>query len=61
MLSYYGCETGMRVARKHIGWYSKGFPDSAEFRSRVMVASNPDVVRIMIRDFYRPLVDCLAA
>ena len=61
MLSYYGCETGMRVARKHIGWYSKGLPDSAEFRSRVMVASNPDVVRIMIRDFYRPLVGCLAA
>lgn len=61
MLRYYGSETGTRVARKHIGWYSKGLPGSAEFRSRVMGTSNPDEVKNMIRGFYRPLIDSLAA
>jgi tRNA-dihydrouridine synthase B len=61
MLIYYGSETGMRAARKHIGWYSKGLPGSAEFRSRVMSTSDPSTVKIMIRDFYRPLIDRLAA
>lgn len=61
MLSHYGSETGMRVARKHIGWYSKGLPGSAEFRSRVMGASNPNVVKTMIRNFYDRLIDRLAA
>ena len=32
MLSHYGEDPGLRIARKHIGWYSKGLPDSAEFR-----------------------------
>ena len=36
MLSHYGVEPGMRVARKHLGWYSKGLPGSAEFRSAIM-------------------------
>jgi tRNA-dihydrouridine synthase len=29
MLSHYGSEAGMRVARKHVGWYSKGLADRA--------------------------------
>ena len=32
MLSHYGARTGARIARKHIGWYTKGLPDSARFR-----------------------------
>ena len=30
MLEHYGQETGVRMARKHLGWYSKGLPASAE-------------------------------
>src|SRR5262249_20999622 len=33
MLIHYGSGTGLRIARKHIGWYSKGLPGSAEFRA----------------------------
>jgi tRNA-dihydrouridine synthase B len=29
---FYGDLTGMRVARKHISWYTKGLKDSAQFR-----------------------------
>ncbi len=35
MLEHYGHETGVRMARKHLGWYSKGLPASAEFRAAV--------------------------
>jgi len=26
MLAHYGTYTGVRMARKHLGWYAKGFP-----------------------------------
>jgi tRNA-dihydrouridine synthase B len=29
---FYGTETGVRVARKHISWYTKGLVGSAAFR-----------------------------
>ena len=35
LYSFYGAYTGVRVARKHIGWYSKGSRDGAAFRQRV--------------------------
>lgn len=61
MLAFYGREPGLRVARKHVGWYSKGLPGSAEFRSRVMREADADVVKSTIRAFYRPLIECQAA
>src|SRR5689334_8960968 len=35
MLEHYGVAVGVRIARKHVGWYSKGLPGSAEFRAAV--------------------------
>ena len=32
MLELYGTHTGVNLARKHIGWYTKGLPGSAELR-----------------------------
>src|SRR5271170_4407412 len=31
MLSHYGSAVGVKIARKHVGWYSKGLSGSAEF------------------------------
>jgi tRNA-dihydrouridine synthase B len=61
MLSHYGVEPGMRVARKHLGWYSKGLPASAEFRSTIMAAPTVEEARDLIRRFYEPLIERLAA
>lgn len=61
MLTYYGRDVGMRGARKHIGWYSKGLPGSAEFRASVMRVSDPEAVKVMIREFYLPIIDRQAA
>jgi tRNA-dihydrouridine synthase B len=61
MLTHYGTEPGMRIARKHVGWYSKGLPGSAEFRSAVMAAAGLEEARALIRRFYDPLIERLAA
>ncbi len=37
---FYGEKTGVRVARKHLGWYLNGLEDSAGFRSRVVRAED---------------------
>jgi tRNA-dihydrouridine synthase B len=61
MLSHYGTEAGLRIARKHLGWYSKGLPGSAEFRTRVNQIDEPNAVMALVRDFYQPQIEQLAA
>jgi tRNA-dihydrouridine synthase B len=61
MLGHYGKGPGLRMARKHIGWYSKGLADSAEFRSEVMRMDDPDLVRARIREFFASQIDRRAA
>jgi tRNA-dihydrouridine synthase B len=61
MLSHYGTQHGVRIARKHIGWYSRGLPRSAEFRADVMRAEDPETVKSMIQRFYAPIVEKAAA
>ena len=54
MQSLYGTVTGVNLARKHIGWYTKGLAGSAEFRNAVNQVDDPAVVVRMLRDFYAP-------
>jgi tRNA-dihydrouridine synthase B len=61
MLSHYGQETGVRMARKHMGWYSKGLPASAEFRAAVNRETEPAKVRAMLAAFFLPALDRQAA
>jgi tRNA-dihydrouridine synthase B len=56
MLLHYGAEVGSRIARKHIAWYSKGLPGSAEFRAAVNETVDAERVRRLIRSFYEPLL-----
>src|SRR6516165_11337494 len=56
MLVHYGTQVGSRIARKHIAWYSKGLPSSAEFRASVNATIDPARVRDLIRSFYEPLL-----
>jgi len=52
MLSLYGNETGIRLARKHIAWYSTGLRGSAEFRNRINKMNSPEQVKQEIKDFF---------
>ncbi len=56
MLAYYGEHAGLRIARKHLGWYSDGRPGAAEFRKGVNGAGEADVVRRLIRQFWGAIV-----
>jgi len=61
MLLHYGRETGLRMARKHLGWYSKGLHGSSEFRSEINRVSDPETVKTMLRAFYEPQIERQAA
>jgi tRNA-dihydrouridine synthase B len=61
MQALYGKQTGVNLARKHIGWYTKGLTGSAEFRNRVNTQDDPAVVTQMLRDFYSPWLSKSAA
>jgi tRNA-dihydrouridine synthase B len=61
MLSHYGTEPGLRIARKHLGWYSKGLPGSAEFRAAVNQTDEVGRVKALLRAFYEPLLEREAA
>ena len=57
LLLHYGKERGLRIARKHIGWYSKGFPDSAAFRTHFNSITSTKQAKFAIDSFYLPLID----
>jgi len=61
MLEHYGERGGVRIARKHLGWYSKGLPGSAEFRSEINTLDNAKDAIECIRSFYLPLLEKDAA
>ncbi|MEE9299520.1 MAG: tRNA dihydrouridine synthase DusB [Alphaproteobacteria bacterium] len=61
ILSHYGEETGVRIARKHVGWYSKGLSGSTQFRDRINRLSSGARVSNEIRAFYEPLIERVAA
>ena len=60
MLSHYGTAVGLRIARKHLGWYSKGLPGSAEFRAAVNRTEEVPQVKALLRAFYEPLIEGVA-
>ena len=61
MLCHYGAGPGLRVARKHVAWYSKGLPGSAEFRAAFNRIDEPRAAIAAIRGFYQPLLERQAA
>jgi tRNA-dihydrouridine synthase B len=61
MLEHYGIETGVNMARKHIGWYTKGLPGSAEFRNTINQIPDPKQVKTMLAEFYAPWRQLAAA
>lgn len=52
MLALYGEINGVNLARKHLGWYTKGLHDSAVFRNSVNFVAESQTVLAMIDRFY---------
>lgn len=61
MLDHYGETTGVNMARKHIGWYTKGLHGSADFRNAVNQINDPVQVLAMLERFYEPWLSRAAA
>jgi tRNA-dihydrouridine synthase B len=55
--AFYGEVSGVRIARKHLGWYAKDRPENAAFRSVVNRAETADDQLRLTRDYF----DALAA
>jgi tRNA-dihydrouridine synthase B len=56
LYQFYGEYTGVRVARKHIAWYSKGQANGAEFRQRINRVETIDEQLSMTHAFFDSLV-----
>ena len=54
MLTHHGLERGVRISRKHIGWYVKGVPRAAPFREAIFRMTEPDAVRDALRALFDP-------
>ena len=52
---------GTKIARKHLGWYTKGMHGSAEFRNFVNFIDDPRKVLEEIETFYEPFLRRRAA
>ena len=61
MLEHYGRQVGVKIARKHLGWYTKGMHGSAEFRHKANFIDEPDQVLGEIDRFYEPFLRRRAA
>lgn len=57
IIDYYGESAGVLIARKHIGWYSSGLLNSAEFRGAVNLMNDSTEVKDKITEFYTSIID----
>jgi tRNA-dihydrouridine synthase B len=57
MLSQFGLDAGVRLARKHLAWYSRGLPGSAEYRAAMNRLSDAAAVLRLMDQFYDPLIE----
>jgi tRNA-dihydrouridine synthase B len=53
----YGEGPGVRIARKHIGWYLRGRPDGDAWRDRVNIAEESTTQRKLIEAYFEKALD----
>lgn len=57
ILSYHTPEVGGKMGRKHLAWYSRGLPNSGEYRVKVNQLSDPIEVKNFIDVFFKQIID----
>jgi tRNA-dihydrouridine synthase B len=58
LYGFYGEHIGVRIARKHISWYTKGLAGSAIFRQAMNQLQTTDEQRVAIDHFFAGLATC---
>ena len=56
LYAFYGEPHGVRIARKHLGWYAKDHPDATTFRSVVNTAQTAETQRAITADWFDALI-----
>jgi len=57
LYAFYGEETGVKVARKHISWYTKGLEGSAAFRKMMNTLGEIDDQLAAVDEFFGQLAE----
>ena len=57
LYAFYGEYTGVRIARKHIAWYSKGQRDGNPFRQQLNQLESADTQLAYVRDYFNQLTE----
>lgn len=52
ILSHYGAFSGIQIARKHLGWYSKGLKGSTDFRVKVNQTEEVEELWRIVHHFF---------
>jgi tRNA-dihydrouridine synthase B len=52
LYDFYGERTGLRVARKHISWYTKGLAGSAHFRQQMNRLESAEEQQTAVNEFF---------
>jgi tRNA-dihydrouridine synthase B len=52
LLTHYGTEKGMKIARKHMGWYLQCWEDADFVKTTIISAQNPEAVQKSIESLY---------
>lgn len=52
MVATYGDYSGLRIARKHMGWYSKGLAGASAFRSLINNVDTVEHARDLLQNFF---------
>ena len=55
LYEFYGEDSGVRIARKHLGWYAKDRPENAAFRAVVNSAESASMQLQLTRDYFDAL------
>ena len=55
--AFYGEPQGVRIARKHLGWYAKDRPENAAFREVVNAAESAPLQLRLTREYFDRLAD----
>ena len=53
LYDFYGLDTGVKVARKHISWYTKGLVGSAAFRKMMNTLPTVEAQREAVDQFFQ--------
>ena len=57
LYAFYGVESGVRIARKHISWYTKGLVGSAAFRHHMNQLPDVETQQRAVNDFFFGLAE----